>query len=436
MITNSNPSDYTESSSGFSVNESVFSGFKDENICGEGATCRVYQMKLQGEHVAVKRLREEYLEDPIHVSAFTKEYKIGRQLKHDALPLYHDMRTEGREVFIIMDFIDGISIDEFLAQDEGQRYFRSVENVRRFLSGLAGVVGYLHRKGVIHCDIKPSNIMLRHIDRGVMLIDLDKAYSDSLDTTSGGTIGFSGPVSQGEKQAARKDFAALGKVLDYVAAKTPRFPMRSFRRFRRECDDPSVSSEKLVAALRPRSRSALWVGVGLLTVSVLFGTVYYMNRNLSVSDDSEVSVGGTDEESIDTVTDNEKNIVPAQTVPETQVIEQGNRTLQIKTSDYDSRMKDIIQEVQEALSTLSKGTLPDTQITDMSYRVTHSQSSRFHEILSEYKAANPDISGIDVELAVARAAEKSKVNKLLSQFYQAVRDTIVARHPESHVDDF
>lgn len=435
MIINSNPSDFTEDSSLFSENESILSGFTEENICGEGATCRVYKMKLQGLHVAVKRLRDDYLGEPIHESAFRKEFLIGQQLKHDALPVYRDMRSNGKEVYIIMDYVDGITVDKFLNEETGLRYFRSIDNVRRFLSELVGVVGYLHRKGVIHCDIKPANIMLRHSDTGVMLLDLDKAYSDTLDNTSGGSSGFSSPVTSGEKPTSQKDFTAIGKVFDFIAANTPSFPKRCFKRFRRECDNPDTTSEKLIDALRPQSRAGLWIGVLLLGISIVCTIGYYVYGNPSESADNEGSAREPYEESIDSVTNNENNIVLPQRLPETQPLQRENRQLQIPVTEFDSRMKDIIKEAQEALSTLSKGSLSDNQISDMSYHIILSHSSKYQDILSEYKAANPDISGIDVELAVARASEKSKSTKLLGQFTQAVRDTMVARHPESYTDD-
>ncbi len=166
MNENSSPSDF---GSGFSENnlDSVTVGFTDQNICGEGASCIVYRMRLSGLLVAVKRLREEYRTDPSYIASYRKEFQIGQRLKHDALPVYRDFHEDIKNVYIVMDYVDGISIEEFIKTAEGVKYFSSAENVRRFLKELLNVMGYLHRCGVIHCDLKPANIMLRHIDRGV-----------------------------------------------------------------------------------------------------------------------------------------------------------------------------------------------------------------------------------------------------------------------------
>lgn len=309
MIINSCSSDFSGDSSAFSGNESIRSGFTDENICGEGATCVVYQMNLQGLHVAVKRLRDEYLDEPIHRAAFRKEFNIGRQLKHDALPTYRELNEDGDEIYIVMDFIDGVSLSKFIATEEGQRFFSSSENVRRFLLELVGVVGYLHRKGVIHCDIKPDNIMLRHSDRGLMLIDLDKAYSDTLDRTSGGTYGFSDLLESGEKPTAAKDFAAIGKVIDFIAANSSRFPVSVFKRFRDECNNPYTSVEKLCETLQPRSHRGLWI-VGIMLIScIIIGIGLLVYRNVSKNAHNVVSEIKSTQILTDTVTEKTEEVV-------------------------------------------------------------------------------------------------------------------------------
>ncbi len=138
----------------------VRNSFTDKNICGESTSCIVYHTRWQGLRVAVKRLKAEYRTDPRYVESYRKEYQLGRQLKHDALPVYREMHEDANEVYIVMDFIDGVSLKGFLASDDGPEYFSSLDNLKRFLTQLLGVVAYLHRSGIIHCDIKPANIML------------------------------------------------------------------------------------------------------------------------------------------------------------------------------------------------------------------------------------------------------------------------------------
>ena len=230
----------------------------DENVCGEGATCHVYRKHLNGMQVAVKRLKSEFTSNPTYVAAYRKEFQIGQRLKHDALPTYREFKEDSLGIYIVMDYVDGISLEDFIHISEGQEYFRSWDNVRSFFKQLLSVVGYLHRCGVIHCDIKPANIMLRHIDLGVMLLDLDKAYSDVLDTSHGGTVSVSAPLSYGEKPTAQKDFVAVGKVMDCIAAAVTGFPRLRFRKFRNDCLSGTASIDSLTHKLQGSSGKWLW----------------------------------------------------------------------------------------------------------------------------------------------------------------------------------
>ncbi len=248
--------------------DSILNGFIDENICGESASCIVYRMHWQGWRVAVKRLRAEYRTTPEYVAAYRKEYQLGQQLKHDGLPIYRDFHKGSDEVYIVMDFIDGISLSDFLETDTGQVYFSFAENVKRFLTQLLDVVSYLHRSGMIHCDIKPANIMLRHSDRSVMMLDLDKCYTDSLNRTHGGTAILCNPLAGGETPTTAKDFIAIGNLIDYIAERVPKSTARRFRKFRDACRSKDATDERLSQVLRYRSKSYLWA-IGVIAISIL-----------------------------------------------------------------------------------------------------------------------------------------------------------------------
>lgn len=412
--------------------------FTDERICGKGATCVVYQMINDGIHVAVKRLLKEYLCEPTHIAGFRKEYNIGKQLKHDALPVYRYLKDEPEEVYIVMEYIDGTPVSEFAVSEEGIRYFSSPDNVRRFLTQLVDVVGYLHRKGVIHCDIKPANIMMRHTDRHLILIDLDKAYSDSLDRSTGGTRGFSDLLNKDKKPTVQKDFTAIGKVLDFIAECTPHFPRRQFKRFRKECDNPTTTPEQLLAALRPQSRKPLWASVGILCLLILSGIGYTLYRS-SLDKATPKTEPKTESSAIPSLaeeSEKEPSDAPSKASKEMEASSQSTQSptsaqdgRQIRIADFDSRMSDFIQETGKSLELLSTGSLTDRQIRTMISKATESYTSAYSSILSDYKAEYPDADGIDVELAVARASEKSRAAKLLERITSTARDTIVARHP-------
>ena len=429
MMTGSDPSGYCEVSSEGQEMETVAAGFTDENICGEGATCVVYQMRLNGLRVAVKRLRKEYLTDPRHTAAYRKEFQIGQQLKHDALPVYRQLRDDMDEVYVIMDFIDGITLKEFLETKEGRDYFSSAENMRRFLSELLNVTSYLHRRGVIHCDLKPANIMLRHSDRGVMLLDMDKSYCDILDRTHGGTPRNSAPLSAGEVPTVQKDHNAIGNILDVIARRVPDFPAWKFKRFRNECRNPETSDEKLSQVLQRRSNKGVWI-TGLM-IAVMLGSfaVYKLTYRPPLPE-----VAPLDQDMAEEVTDRIEIVDPEPSTPEPSP---GAPLVDSKAFDidFDSGMSEFIRQAETSTAVLSTGTATDDQIRDMISNILESYTSRYGELLSSIKAANPDISGIDIEMAVARASEKSQAARLYQQFIDAASDTIKARHPSSLFED-
>ncbi len=416
MIVRQSSSEFSGDSSGFLGDESIRGGFTEGNVCGEGASCVVYHMNLQGLHLAVKRLREVWRDDPLYRASFRKEFLIGRGLKHDALPIYREFSDGPDEVYIVMDFIDGYSLSGFVCSEEGQLFFRSKENVERFLRELVNVVGYLHRKGVIHCDIKPDNLLLRHTDRGLMLIDFDKAYCDTFDRTSGGTPGFSDLLTIGDRPTSATDFLAIGKVFDYLVENVAGFPVRRFKHFRRECDRPDASVEKLAAALKLRS-----CGRALVLV-VLFAIIGFFAYKILPDMSSEV----TEEKFPDTVLIKSKELV----LPEAMVAPES--AVPVVIADFDKKMAEFSQEAQTSLDELNSGALTDEQIRNKMSEMVETYTAEYHAILTEYKAGHPEDDGINVELAVARAAENSRAFALLQAFTRAAGDTIKARHPGSY----
>lgn len=409
--------------------DSILNGFIDENICGESASCIVYLMHWQGWRVAVKRLRAEYRTTPEYVAAYRKEYQLGQQLKHDGLPIYRDFHKGSDEVYIVMDFIDGISLSDFLETDTGQVYFSFAENVKRFLTQLLDVVSYLHRSGMIHCDIKPANIMLRHSDRSVMMLDLDKCYTDSLNRTHGGTAILCNPLAGGETPTTAKDFIAIGNLIDYIAERVPKSTARRFRKFRDACRSKDATDERLSQVLRYRSKSYLWA-IGVIAISIACGA-YYMIASSANSEEEQTSQQALPVNNSDTVRIIE-NIPSGQNAIQTS--NQHQSLPKVIAADFDNRMSEFIREAENAIATLRKGNATDKQIHNLVDAILESHSVKYQSLMKAYKSENPDMSGFDVEMAVARAYERSKASALLQQFTQAAADTLTRRHPDLYSD--
>jgi tRNA A-37 threonylcarbamoyl transferase component Bud32 len=425
--------------SGFGVESADFSEesaeaqFISGNICGKGASCTVYRMRLNGLQVAVKRLSDTQLLNAAFISAYRKEFEIGRRLKHDALPVYRDLRVDSKEVYIVMDFVDGVTVDDFLVNDEGREYFNDEENLRRFLLQLLDAVAYLHRSGVIHCDVKPANIMLRNSDRAVMLIDLDKAYCDTYDLTHGGTPGISDVVGGEEKPSAGKDFAAIGRVLDIITGRAAKAASRKFRRFRHLCDMPDISVAKLRGALSEANKSAKTAVVliaALVNITLIVAVMFLLKSNLPIDEQTlAIDNSAQQNEPADTVA---SEVIAAGngSLPKAEVIEvsrvesAGERN---EIADFDSRMARYIEATESATADLRSGKLSDSDIQKLASRVSDLYFSIFDDIRADYKREFPDASESDAYLALTTALGNSRTFKIMQAFNQEVLDTVNAR---------
>ena len=424
------------SDSGFSDESEgkISYGFSDSDICGESASSIVYRMRIDGLRVAVKRLRNEYCANPLYVAAYRKEYLIGRQLKHDSLPVYRAMHAALDEVHIVMDYVDGIRLDEFAATEEGRGYLSMPDNVRRFLDGLLNVTAYLHRSGVIHCDLKPANVMLRHSDRGVMLIDLDKSYTDILDLTHGGTKNISDPVTPGHKPTEQKDFAAIGSIVDYMTEAVPAFPRSSFRRFSKECVSGATNAYRLKRALDGRHR--VRIGVIAAAVTVMVATLFIMWHFLSRTEDRrDVMPNPVDENFKDFPQDTvvpviEEGGVPSSVGSDEDILprRQGyNQPLVISSEEIDERFSGVIKKVEEGSRKIRGGNMTTSDMMEMVQKIGAEYQTIYNNLSKEYQSGYPELSDIDVADALIRGYEKSRISRIYMPFLEEYQDTMETR---------
>lgn len=403
-------SDFTNASTESQI-DPVIELCTKESICGKSASCTVYQSRLNNVRVAIKRLNEKFVSHPRYVAAYQKEFAIGQQLKHDALPTYRELKVSLNEVYIVMDYVDGVSVEEFVRTPEGRLYFKSRENVSRFLDELISVLSYMHRAGVVHCDLKPSNIMLRHSDRAVLLIDLDKSYSDTLDLTHGGTSGISAPLAIGERPTIHKDLAAVGVILDWLNANVKDFPRRAFMKLRSQCNACDATSDKLKRLLHIDNKSRWWIWIIMLVVGVAGATIIALQRPTAEhAPHQSEPMAKTD--TIVTIVQPQSSSTPKPII------------------DFDTNMSSFIQEVNSATSELQSGRLSNSEIADLIYKITEDYTAAYGQCVAYAKERYKQIPGGEVEMAVAKASESSRASRLLQSFTKAAADTIASRDCE------
>lgn len=169
----------------------------------------LYRVRKAGKYFIIKTAKDGA---PQALELIKREYElsVGRSHPHIAnIFTYEPVTIVGAG--IIMEYIDGRTLKEFLAEKP------SLSLRRRVFLQLLQAVAYLHKSGVVHNDIKPENIMITRADNDVKLLDFGIADSDAhfLVRTPGCTPLYASPeLRRQEKNLdSRSDIYSLGVVM-------------------------------------------------------------------------------------------------------------------------------------------------------------------------------------------------------------------------------
>jgi len=179
---------------------------------GVGGMARVHLAEDErlGRRVAVKQLHADSPEDA--ALRFEREAKVGASLNHPNLVSIYDIATDGESVLIVMEFVDGETL-----HDRIERGSVAPDRVARIVRDVAAGLDHAHAHGVIHRDVKPANILIRH-DGMAKLADLGiaSAAQRTSITRSGivlGTAAYMAPEQlDGGAAGPRTDVYALAAV--------------------------------------------------------------------------------------------------------------------------------------------------------------------------------------------------------------------------------
>jgi len=125
---------------------------------GKGGMAIVYRAQdtMLERSVTVKVLRENYSRDPAFEDRFRQEAKAAANLSHPNIVTVHDFGLDKGQLFIVMEYIPGTDLKAFIKQ-HGR--FSPEEAVPLLTQACAGI-GYAHRAGLVHCDVKPQNMLV------------------------------------------------------------------------------------------------------------------------------------------------------------------------------------------------------------------------------------------------------------------------------------
>lgn len=191
-----------------------------DHLIAEGGTAKVYWgIDLRsGFPVAIKELKIRHFKNPVIRQKFKAvEAQLYLYLQHPNVPKLVDFidLKETEQMFIVMEFIEGRSLEQYIYREIG--LIPEQKALPMFLD-ILDTVGYLHRKGVLHLDIKSNNVMIQPNGK-LKLIDLGIAsrMTDASGSTTADGYGTPAymPPEQSEKGRVGKytDIFALGIML-------------------------------------------------------------------------------------------------------------------------------------------------------------------------------------------------------------------------------
>jgi len=179
----------------------------------DGATSRGTKYLVHGRDYWKKQIQPKYKDNPKYELLFRKEFEIGNLLHHVAFPKYWAYGEDENGPYFIMDYIEGWTLNAL--KRDCPHFFENKRRTDRFISQLLDGVEYLHTQDVVHCDLKPANVMITRRTLMVKILDLGfcscGAYDERL---RGATKQYAAPEQLNDKDLdSRTDIYLIGNLI-------------------------------------------------------------------------------------------------------------------------------------------------------------------------------------------------------------------------------
>ncbi|RON51113.1 serine/threonine-protein kinase [Pseudomonas frederiksbergensis] len=245
--------------------------YRIERLLGAGGMGAVYRARdLLNEqfgdpdpYIALKILSEEFAESPDASALLYSEFALTRRLRHDNVLRFHtfEVDTDCQRAFITMELMRGLTLDKLLCERPLGLPWKELRDIAL---PLLDALAYAHARGVLHGDLKPSNVMLS--EEGVRLFDFGLGQAEegilpglphlSRSRFNAWTPGYAAPeLLEGQPLTARADVYGVACVLyELAGGKHPfrRLPSTQARdeRLERELHAPRNLPKHCWPALR------------------------------------------------------------------------------------------------------------------------------------------------------------------------------------------
>ncbi|MDZ7843725.1 MAG: protein kinase [Anaerolineales bacterium] len=184
---------------------------------GQGGMAVVYQARdlTLDRTIAVKLLKKEFTGSPAFQKRFQEEARAAANLAHPHIVTVHDFGIDHDHLFIVMEHIPGKDLKQLIPEKRGMPLDLAS---RLFVQACAGI-GYAHRAGLVHCDIKPHNMLitpdnrLKVTDFGIARALASINPDERTDAIWGSPAYFSPELASGKPPSPASDVYSLGVVL-------------------------------------------------------------------------------------------------------------------------------------------------------------------------------------------------------------------------------
>ena len=205
-------------------------------------------------YVAIKVLHENYSNDEAFQHRFRQEARAAANLSHPNIVTVHDFGFDQGQLFIVMEHIPGKDLKTLLRQRG--RY--SVEDAIPLIVQACAGIGYAHRAGLVHCDIKPHNMIvtpdarLKVTDFGIARALSTIMPDERADVVWGSPQYFSPEQAVGEGPSPSSDVYSLGIVLYEVLTGALPFTAPSSEELARmHLEEPPIPPSEYIPDIPP-----------------------------------------------------------------------------------------------------------------------------------------------------------------------------------------
>lgn len=212
----------------------TFAGYRVLQLLGFGGMGEVYlvQHPRLPRQEALKVLRPDFSQDQSFRERFIREADLASRLRHPNIVGIHDRGEHDGQLWIAMDYIDGTDLSHRLEDRYPQGM--PVGHILPIITAVASALDYAHKKGLLHRDVKPANIIVADLDTDDPKVFLaDFGIARPLDETSGitttnmtvGTVAYAAPEQlMGDPMDGRADQYALAATTYHLLTGAQLFP--------------------------------------------------------------------------------------------------------------------------------------------------------------------------------------------------------------------